>query len=64
MGACCLGGFIGDDESKCDWLKYRMSKWDKNIRLIAQTAGKYPQEIYAAVDCAIQSEWIFLQCVT
>ena len=28
-----------------------------------QNGGKYPQESYAAVVCAIQSEWIFLQGV-
>ena len=32
--------------------------------MIRKTAGKYPQESYAAVARAIQSEWIFLQLVT
>ena len=31
---------------------------------ITKMVGKYPQESYAAVVCAIQLEWIFLQCVT
>ena len=31
---------------------------------ISETAGKYPQESYSAVICAIQSEWIFLQLIT
>ena len=38
--------------------------WNENINTISETVGKYPQEIYAAVVRAIQSEWIFLQRVT
>ena len=30
--------------------------------MIRETAGKYPQESYAVVVYAIQSEWIFLEC--
>ena len=35
----------------------------ENIHAITETAGKYPQDSYAAVVCAIQLEWIFLQHV-
>ena len=38
--------------------------WEKNINTISKTAGKFPQESYAAVVHEIQSEWIFLQRVT
>ena len=41
-----------------------MLTWEKNISMISKTAGKYPQESYAAVVCVIQSEWIFLQRIT
>ena len=51
-----LGGFIGDDESKRDWLSERILTWEKNINTIRETAGKYPQESYAVVVRAIQSE--------
>ena len=63
-GACYLGSYIGDDESKFDWLRECMLTWKKNISTINKTAGKYPQESYATVVHAIQSEWIFLQHVT
>ena len=63
-GACYLGGYIWDDESKIDWMRERTLTWDKNINTISKTAGKYPQESYAGVVRAIQSEWIFIQCVT
>ena len=33
-GARYLGGFIGDDKSKCDWLKDRTFNWEKNIHLL------------------------------
>ena len=54
MGARYLGGYIGDDESKRDWFRERMRKWEKNINTIRKPVGKYPQESYAAVLRAIQ----------
>ena len=63
-GARYVGGYIGDDESKYDWLRERTLTWEKNISTISETAGRYPQESYAAVVRAIQLEWIFLQRVT
>ena len=63
-GSRYLGGCIGEDESKCDYLGERTLTWEKNNKMIRETARKYPQESYAAVVCSIQSEWIFLQRVT
>ena len=63
-GACYLGGYIGDNKSKRDWLRERTMTWEKNINMIRKTAGKYPQESYSTVVCVIQSEWIFIQCLT
>ena len=63
-GVHYLGCFIRYYGSKRDWLQDCTLKWEKNIYTISETAGKYPQEIYAEVVRAIQSEWIFLQCVT
>ena len=63
-GAHCLGGYIGDDESKSDCLRECTMMWDKNIGTIRKTVGKYPQESYATMVCAIQSESISLQHVT
>ena len=40
-GASYLGGYIGDDESKRDWLKDCMEKWERNICAVTKTAGKY-----------------------
>ena len=59
-----LGGYIQDNEYKHSWLKKRTYKWERNICVVTKPARKYPQEIYAAVVRAIQSEWIFLKCMT
>ena len=56
-----FGGYIGDGESKRDWLRERMLTWEKNINTISKNAGIYPQDSYAAVIHTIKSEWIFLQ---
>ena len=63
-GACYLGGYIEDSKSKRNWLRECMLTWENNISTIIKTAGQYPQESYAAVVHAIQSEWIFIQRVT
>ena len=56
MDTLYLGGYIGDDGSKYDWLKNRTETWEWNIHMIRETVGGYPQESYAVVVCAIQSE--------
>ena len=53
-GAHYLGYYIGDDESKLDWLREHTLTWEKNINTISETAGKYPQEIHATVVRTIQ----------
>ena len=64
MGARYLISFIGDDKYKRDWLKYQTLTWERIILAITKKVGKYPQESYVMVVCAIQLEWIFLQLVT
>ena len=63
-GTRYLGGYIGDDESKRNWLRERTLTWKKNINIISKTEGKYPHESYVAVVRVIQSGCIFLQCAT
>ena len=57
-------GFIGDDKSKCDWLKNLTELWERNVHTIRKTAGKCTEESYTTVVSAIQLEWIFLQRIT
>ena len=63
-GARYIGGYIGDGDSKRNWLRERTLMREKKIITISKTVGKYPQGSYAAGVCEIQSVWIFLQCVT
>ena len=56
MGARYLGGYIGDDRSKRDWLRYFMLTWENNSSMKSKTAGKYTKESYAAVVRAIHLE--------
>ena len=44
-GACYLGGSIGNDESKRDWLRERTLTWEKNISRISKTAGNTPRRV-------------------
>ena len=59
-----LGGFIGDENFKRDWLKERTQTWERKICTIRETTGEYPQESYAVMVHTIQLDWIFLQHAT
>ena len=43
MGTHYLGGYIGYDKTKGDWLKKRTYKWERDIRDIRKKFNKYPQ---------------------
>ena len=55
MDARYIGGFIGYNDSKRDWLKKCTQVCEQNIHTISKTMGKYPKESYTAVVRAIQS---------
>ena len=48
-----LGGYIGYDESKRNWLRERTLTWENKISTISENAGKYPQESYSVLVHAI-----------
>ena len=51
-GAYYLGGYIGDNESKRDWLRERTLTWEKNINTVRENAGKIsPRELYHSGTC-------------
>ena len=54
-GARYLGGFIGDDESKCEWLKYWTSKWEKKIARSPKWWGNIPRRVMP--QWFVQSNW-------
>ena len=63
-GARYIGVYIGDYISKGNWIKKRTDKLERDICALRKMADNYPQESSAAVACAVQSEWIFLQRMT
>ena len=63
-GTRYLGSYIRDGKSKHEWLKNCMDTWERNIHTIRKLAGGYPPVSYNVVVHIIQSEWIFLKCVT
>ena len=60
-GVIFLGGYIRYDNSKINWIKKWMDKWEINIRVVTKIVVKHPQESYAIVVRAVQLECIFLQ---
>ena len=40
-GGRYIGGYIGDDKSKLEWLKDRTYIWDRKFFTIRKTVGKY-----------------------
>ena len=42
-GSRYLGGYIGHNKSKHDWMRERTLTWEKNISTISKTARKCPQ---------------------
>ena len=50
-----LVGYIRDDEPKGDSLEKWTEKWERDIRIVTETADKYLQESFATEAHAIQS---------
>ena len=62
-GARYLGGFIGTDESKADWIKKQVSDWKDGIEALASIAKSSPQCAFVGMRLSLQSEWTHLQRV-
>ena len=44
-GARYIGGYLGDDNPKREWLKECTKTWERKFFTIRKTWGEYPQEI-------------------
>ena len=55
ISARYLRGYIGGNESEKNWTREHTLTWEENISTIRKISGKYPQESYVEVVCAIQS---------
>ena len=58
-----LGGFIGSEARKQQWLQPQIAKWCNGVELLAKVARRFPQTAYAGLSKSLQAEWQYLQRV-
>ena len=58
-----LGGFIGSQCGRNEYVISRVCRWVWHINVLAQAASTHPQLVYAAFTRSLQHEWTFLLCV-
>ena len=63
-GARYLGGFLGDQSARGEWLEPKLQSWAKAVTSLSSVARRYPQTAYAGLAHSLQSEWMYLQRVT
>jgi hypothetical protein len=52
-----LGGFIGSNVCKVDWLGGMVTTWVAAVETLALVAGNYSQAAYAGFTFCLQNEW-------
>ena len=62
-GTRYLGGFIGSDSLKQQWLEESCAKWAAAVRTLAKLAPKWPQTAYAGLTMVLQNKWQYVQRV-
>jgi hypothetical protein len=62
-GSRYLGGFIGEDENRDEWLASKITRWVDIINQLSMVTGPYPQSAYAGMQMYVQAEWTFVQRV-
>lgn len=58
-----LGGFIGTDTSKTQWISEKISNWSASLSRLTEAAALYPQSAYTAYTRSLEKEWTFCQRV-
>ncbi len=58
-----LGGFIGSDEARQEWLMPQIQRWVRGVTKLTTIAKRYPQSAYVGLTKLLQSEWMYLQRV-
>jgi hypothetical protein len=59
-----LGGFIGSNASKTDWLGSMVTTWVAAVETLALLAGNYPQAAYTGFTFCLQNKWQYVQHMT
>ena len=62
-GSRFLGGYIGDDHGRKEYVKMKVQSWVDSVYCLSDAAKQQPQAAYAALVKYIQCEWMFLQRV-
>ena len=55
-----VGGFIGDETSKLEWILPKIETWKKSIQKLSIAAKLYPQSAYTSFTHCLQSQWYHL----
>ena len=58
-----LGGFIGSESEKSNWIQKKVAFWVKSVNKISQIAKNDPHSAFVAVSKSLQNEWNFIQRV-
>ena len=58
-----VGGFIGTEAAKAEWLDKKIQDWVYGVERLARAAVRFPQTAYAGLAKSLQSEWQYLQRV-
>ncbi|KAL7528055.1 LOW QUALITY PROTEIN: hypothetical protein ACHAXR_003653 [Thalassiosira sp. AJA248-18] len=58
MGEEILGGFIGSEATKEQWLMEMVEKWVTAVQTFAQIASRFPQTVYCGFTFCLQNECV------
>lgn len=58
-----VGGFIGTEEKKDEWLTPKIQEWVAEVKILAKAAKRYQQTAYSGLVRSLQTEWTYLQRV-
>jgi hypothetical protein len=51
-----LGGFVGEDEDRDEWLDSKIVTWVNSIKQLSTVTGPYPRSAYAGMHKSVQAE--------
>jgi hypothetical protein len=58
-----VGGFLGSDAARSEWLEPQIQQWVLGVAALAKVAKRHPQTAYAGLTKSLQQEWQYLQRV-
>jgi hypothetical protein len=62
-GARYLGGFVGEETDRNNWLEEKISEWSFGVGELANLAHTHPQSAFAGLQKSLQNEWGYVQRV-